>query len=96
MQTALGTPQTARSEEVNAMAQVNYQTSGGNRLQRLPSAPVYLPAFILRQTMKISQVAAWSQGSTNGRLEPMVTIASQQLPVKRGQLIHTACVSRRF
>ncbi|KAJ4992139.1 hypothetical protein SVAN01_02460 [Stagonosporopsis vannaccii] len=30
--------------------------------------------------MKISRVATWSQGSTNGRLNPMVTIASQQSP----------------
>lgn len=55
-----------------------------------------IPAFLLRQTMTIRQVAVWSQGSTNGRLNPMVTTASQQLPVKRGQLINCACISARF
>ncbi|XPS70522.1 hypothetical protein M3J09_002738 [Ascochyta lentis] len=56
-----------------------------------------IPACLLRQTMKISQVVAWSQGSTNGRLDSMVTTASQRWPVRRGgQHIHGACISGRF
>jgi hypothetical protein len=55
-----------------------------------------IPAFPLRRTMKINRVAVWSQGSTNGRLNPHVTTASQQFPVKCSHLVLSACKSRHF
>lgn len=70
--------------------------NGGATVDREGRRLSGIPAFLLRQTMKINRAAAWSQGSTNGRLNPHVTTDSKQLPVKRSHLVRLVCNSHRF